>query len=171
MAGLIRLAVMAVMVAAAIQPSFADDLPTLFEGRWTGNGTIRPEGFDRPEKARCKVAGTPTAGGATRFSGRCATVSGAGAFRMDIRRVPGTERYAVEAQLPDQVQAVRMNGRANGKTMTFSLLKPLKMNGRTVSGQISMIFSGDDSMVMTQTVRDVATGERAEAVSMTFRKQ
>jgi len=154
-----------------VQPCFADDLTDLFEGQWTGNGTIRPNGFDAPEKARCKVAGTRLASGAARFAGRCATVSGSGAIGMTIRRVPGTERYEVEARLPDLVQPVRLRGTARGRTLTFSILKPLKQSGRTVTGRIKIRFDGANSMNMTQTARDVATGERARAVSMVFEKR
>lgn len=171
MARLKRIAIVAAALMAVSGPSLADDLSGLFEGKWTGNGTISPRNFDPPEKARCKVVGTRTAGGTTRFSGRCATVSGSGAFKMNIRLVPGTDRYEVEAQLPDFVQPVRMRGRARGKTMILALMKPLKQGGRTVTGKIEIIFSNDDSIRMTQTATDVSTGERAEAISMIFEKR
>lgn len=154
-----------------VQPGSADDLSDLFEGQWTGNGTIRPNGFDAPEKARCKVAGTRLASGAARFAGRCATVSGSGAFGMTIRLVPGTGRYEGEARLPDLVQPVRLNGTARGRTLTLTMAKPLKQDGRTVTGRIEIRFSGGNSMNMMQTARDVATGERARAVSMVFEKR
>ncbi|MCR9139656.1 MAG: hypothetical protein NXI27_26925 [Alphaproteobacteria bacterium] len=165
----IAIAAVASMVVAPV--SIAGDLSELFEGRWTGNGTIRPQGFNPPEKARCKVVGTALVGGGTRFSGRCATVSGSGTFKMTIRLVPGTERYDVEAQLPHIVQTVRMRGSARGRVLTFTLRNPLKQDGRTVTAGIGIRFPDDGSMKMTQTVRDISTGERAQAVSMVFEKQ
>lgn len=171
MARLTTLAVVAAALMAAASPSLADDLSNLFEGRWTGNGTIRQNGFDTPEKARCKVAGTRKPGGATFFSGRCATVSGSAAFAMTIRLVPGTERYEVEARLPDLVQLVRMRGTARDRSMRLSPIKPVKQGSRTVTGEIDILFSGDASMTMTQTAIDVSTGERAKAVSMVFEKR
>lgn len=171
MARLTALAVVAAALMAAASPSLADDLSNLFEGQWTGNGTIRQNGFDTPEKARCKVVGTRKPGGATVFSGRCATVGGSAAFAMTIRLVPGTERYEVEARLPDLVQPVRMRGTARGRTLTLTMLKPLKQGDRTVNGRIEIRFDGANSMNMTQTARDVATGERARAVSMVFKRR
>lgn len=171
MARLTAIAAVAAAILVMALPSFANDLSPLFEGQWTGNGTIRPNSFDAPEKARCKVSGSRKPGGATLFSGRCATVSGSGAFAMTIRLVPGTERYEVEARLPDLVQPVRMRGTARGRGMRFSLLKPVKQDGRTVTGRIDIVFSGDASMAMTQTAIDVSSGERAEAVSMVFKKR
>lgn len=154
-----------------VQPCVADDLTDLFEGQWTGNGTIRPNGFDAPEKARCKVAGSRKPGGATVFSGRCATVNGSGTFAMTIRRVPGTERYEVEARLPDLVQPVRMRGTKQGRSMRFSLLNPVKQDRRMVTGRIDIVFSGHAAMAMTQTAIDVSTGERVKAVSMVFERR
>lgn len=165
------IAVISVSLLLMVQPSFADDLSTFFEGHWTGKGTISPQFFDPPEKARCKIVGTRTVGHLTRFSGRCATVSGSGAIKMDIRKVPGTERYEIKAQLPDQVQPVRMRGSASGKTLTFTLLEPLKQHDRMVAGRIDIVFSGDDSMVMTQIATDVSTGQQAEAISMMFERR
>lgn len=171
MARLRAIAIAAAVLMVVVPASIAGDLSGLFEGRWTGNGTIRPQSFNQPEKARCKVVGTALPSGATRFSGRCATVGGSGAFKMTIRQVPGTERYDVEAQMPDIVQPVRMRGSAQDRTLTLTLRRPLKRDGRTVTARIDIDFPDEGTMNMTQTVTDVSTNERVRAVSMVFEKR
>jgi hypothetical protein len=170
-AQLTGIAAMLVLISLPASPAIADDLSVLFHGKWTGNGTMRPKVFNALEKTRCKVAGAKTSSGKTRFSGRCATVSGSGAFKMEIHKVPGTERYEAEVQLPNVVQPVRLRGVARGRTLTFTLVKPFKQDGRTITTSISTSFPDDDTMIMSETATDAATGEKSDAIAMEFKRR
>lgn len=149
----------------------AEDMVQRFVGIWVGEGTVRPHGFDQPEKIRCKVIGERMSGVQISFAGRCATTSGAGTFRLLLAQDETGTQYAAKMQFSTGKADVEFTGRVVGDTITLLQTKALMQDNRLLLSEITLNLPPGLAITMTNTVTDQTTGEAAQSLEIRFVRQ
>jgi hypothetical protein len=163
----------AVVSLFAVSPGFAqqNDLVGRFVGVWVGEGTVRPRGFDDPEKIRCKVKGERMADLQIRFAGRCATTSGAGAFKLRVAQDKTGQVFAAKIRLSNTEDDVEFKGPRTGEGMVLAQIEPMQQGTRLLAAEILLELPPDGDIRMTNDVTDQNSGEQAQSLDIRFVRQ
>ncbi|NOX72642.1 MAG: hypothetical protein GXP03_03115 [Alphaproteobacteria bacterium] len=170
----IRPLLLAIVIASASAfPSLAQesDLVGRLVGVWVGEGTVRPRGFDAPEKIRCKVKGERMADFQVRFAGRCATTSGAAAFRLRVAQDQAGQVFAAKIRLSSTEADVDFKGPRTGEGMVLAQIEPLEQGARLLASEILLMLPLNGDIRMTNDVTDQNSGEQAQSLDIRFVRQ
>ncbi len=164
--------VFALLALLAILPGngFAGELLSGFVGVWVGEGTVRPSGFDAPQKIRCKVKGKRMSALQISFAGRCATTSGAGAFGLLIATNGSGENYAAKVLLSLSNAEVDFSGENVGRTITLTQREPIRNRGRLLTSVITLTLENDGMIGFINQVTDIEKNQQQQALEVNFRR-
>jgi len=160
-------ALMILALAMPVQLSAADVLAR-FIGAWTGEGTVRLNIFDDPQKIRCQVVGAVMLEHQISFSGKCATVNGAGAFEMLLAQDPTGARFAAKIRVADDAQAIAFTGQSSASGIEFLQVSPQKRGDQILSAKLDVTFDKDGSIHLQNLVADQKTDRESLALSVIF---
>ena len=140
-------------------------------GSWEGEGTLRPKGFGAPETVRCRAEGRGMSDVQISFEGRCATASGAGSFRILLAQDASGARFVAKIRLTGGERMIDFSGRAEEHAIVLTQKNPLARGARELSSELTLSLPSDDTVGMANRLTDLVSGERAEALSVTFRRR
>lgn len=141
-----RTLMLAVSLATASTPAFADTVLRGFAGSWTGDGWARGSADEPKQAVRCRVEmGYDPGSGWLEFSGRCAGTGSAGRFRGHLVKGTGNV-YRGTWQGDGETGARPMTARAAGHGLQFSLsgataTEPAGSMGWRLRGNVLEIIS------------------------------
>jgi hypothetical protein len=167
------LTAIAVMVCTFASPNLvlAEDIVARMVGVWVGQGTVRPRGFDAPEKIRCKVVGEKLSEVEVKFAGRCATASGTGAFRLFVAQDIGGSRFAARIRLSNAKDALDFKGSLGGDTIVLKQNEVVEQKDRKVLATITLKIPEGMDIEMTNDIVDQNSGETAQSLAIQFTRQ
>ncbi|NOX41325.1 MAG: hypothetical protein GXP05_12700 [Alphaproteobacteria bacterium] len=165
-----RILAVLVMLATLPSGSFATELLSGFVGAWVGEGTVRPSGFDAPQKIRCKVEGKRTSPLQISFAGRCATTSGAGALGLLIATNKSGKNYAAKVLLSPSDAEVDFSGKNVGRTITLTQREPIRNRGRLLTSVITLTLENDGMIGFINQVTDIEKNQQQQALEVIFRR-
>ena len=140
-------------------------------GSWQGEGMVRPKGFDTPEPIRCKAEGKGMSDVQISFEGKCATASGSGSFRILLAQDASGERFVAKVRLTGGERLLDFRGNAAEHAIVLSQKTPLTSGAREIVAELTFLLADEGAIGMRNRLRDLASGEKAEALSLTFRKR
>jgi hypothetical protein len=149
---------------------FATELLSSFVGVWVGEGTVRPTGFDAPQKIRCKVQGKRMSALQISFAGRCATTSGAGAFGLLIASNKSGQNFAAKVLLSQSNAEVDFSGERADRVLTLTQIEPVRTQGRLLTSVIILRLAKDGLINFANHVTDVEKDLQEQAFSVIFRR-
>lgn len=150
------------------EAAFAEDIVARMVGVWVGQGVVRPRGFDAPEKIRCKVIGKKLSDVEVRFSGRCATTSGAGAFRLFIAQDETGSLFAARVRFSGAKSALEFNGDISADKITLLQDNAVAQGDRLVLATLSLLIPKDGDIEMINDIVDLNSGEIAQSLNIKF---
>lgn len=140
-------------------------------GSWEGEGMVRPKGFDTPEPIRCRADGKGMTDVQVSFEGKCATASGSGSFRIFLAQDASGERFVAKVRLTGGERMLDFRGNAAEHAIVLSQKVPVTSGAREIVAELTFSLTDDDAIGMRNRLRDLASGDEAEALSLTFRKR
>ena len=148
--------------------AMAEDVVSRFLGIWVGEGQVRPNGFDDPEKTRCKVSGAEMTPMQISFAGRCATASGAGGFRLLLAQDAEGRLFAASARLGDGGEPYAFSGRIDEGRI--ELRQTGESGPAELSSVIFLTFPDENRIGMRMRTSNSASGEHADSLDLLFRR-
>lgn len=146
--------------------------PTLksLAGTWSGGGFVRPNLFDKKQRVKCKLKATVDGPAKTILAGRCATANRSHKITLEIKQTVGGKKVTSIARVSGSAEAFEYLGRKSRTGFVMKIAKPFKQNGRTVSSTMSILLPNWNSLTISETITDIASGEKINAVSLTLKR-
>ncbi len=164
-------AIVLLFVSHLPQVALAEDVVSGFVGEWTGNGVVRPNGFDQPEKIRCKVVGTKMSAIQISFEGQCATTSGSGSFRLLLAQDPTGQAFAATVRFSTNETEHGFSGSKAENSIILVQKTPVKTETRLVSSTITLNISDANQIEMVNLLKDLNKGTEVKSLSILYRRQ
>ena len=149
------------------QPAHAEDVLQKFIGVWVAEGWVRPHGFDAPEKIRCKVKGSRMSNLQISFAGRCATTSGARAFRLLIAQDAAGQRFAAKVKVSMSGADIEYAGIKQAKQIVLTQETPVESGPRLLVSEITLDMA-DETIGMRNLLTDQNTDKQMQSLEITF---
>jgi len=156
------------MAATAVQ---AEDITGRLVGVWIGEGVVRPNGFDAPEKIRCRMVGRAKTEQQVNLKGKCATTSGAARFKLMLAQDVTGKVFAAKGGFLRQKALLSLSGIRVGDVVTLNAKEPVQNGDRLLTTRLTLTVPLGKNFKMTNIVTDKATGERATSLALTLKRK
>lgn len=135
-----------------------------FVGVWNAEGTVRLNGFNTPEKIKCRIVGNSPSGAQVNLEGKCATSAGNTKFSLFIAQDAAGKVFAAKARYAASAAFVDLTGSRNANAVHLSTKQLVQTDDRLLGSALVLTVQDDATVLMVNTVTDQVTRETAQSL-------